>query len=1138
MSRIVFPAPLLVMLLFAQAPAVGAEHVVWQIGQPDESYMEFAIAKNYPAYAERFLKDPPVFEVGTSEPGRDWPFIHPGPADAWAGNRRHPFAIRFSLPDEPRGVFTLRVALRDTHGRAPPVYAITLGGGTGRFPVPRGAGDDSLRDPTVGRPHTIELELPATLFRKGANEIVLVCEEGSWVQYDAVTLLNNADQPAPQPGIQSVTAKATPFFVRSAKGVRRAVDVNVALTAPPSELTLRVEAAGESFEVPVRDIPFIGNASQEVAVPDSPEPLNREAAASPLEVKVTAVMGDQAKSTTVTVALQRKWRLFLAPSAHTDIGYTDVQPKCRERHNENLDLAAELIDRFGDFKWNCEVAWQAENYLADREGDPRERFLRLARERRLGVQALYCNILTGLCSHEELCRLTYFAHKLHREHEIPYVSAMINDVPTVVGSMPMVLANSGIRYFSEGSNNTRAVTFTEMYDKSPCWWEGPDGSRVLMTFQPSYAYAVRMGLQDSLQTARQRILGMLAGYEARDDYPYDAVYLNGAVSDNQPLNPRLAEIVEAWNARYEYPKIVLCHNAEFYEYVEEKYGDRLPAVRGSGGTYWEDGAGSSARETALCRGAHEAVAGAERLLALAHRLEPDRRYPGEAIYEAWQNCMLYDEHTWGAHCSISQPESDFTKAQWEIKSQFAHDAHRQSHELLEQGARGLASLVGTEDRSLVVLNTMSWPRSDLVEVELPEGMAVVDPDVTSCRVAGKTLACVKDVPACGYRVLRCGPRADVPSATEPAEAGSRAGTKIESRFYRVTFDPATGAITSLVDKELGRELVDPAAPYPLNQYLYVSGGKGTSIERGGRPPAELSISTPEEATLRTLDLGELGQRMIVETSAAMTPKIVSEVTVYDDLKRVDVTNRLTKTLTYEKEAVYFAFPFEATEPVLRYEVPCAILRPDQDLLPGACLDWFTVQHFVEIADGDAAIAWSTPDAPLVSFQDINRGKWQTELPIQNGHVYAYVMNNYWFTNYLAGQDGPFTFRFSITSRQKSDVVASAQAGWAASNPLVAVKADANPNGALPAESTSLVGIAEPNVLLIGMKRAETSDALVLRFWEMTGKPTTAHVRLPHVPVRKATLCNLVEEPQEECALRDGTISVPVRASGLATVAVE
>jgi alpha-mannosidase len=44
------------------------------------------------------------------------------------------------------------------------------------------------------------------------------------------------------------------------------------------------------------------------------------------------------------------------------------------------------------------------------------------------------------------------------------------------------------------------------------------------------------------------------------------------------------------------------------------------------------------------------------------------------------------------------------------------------------------------------------------------------------------------------------------------------------------------------------------------------------------------------------------------------------------------------------------------------------------------------------------------------------------------------MNNYWHTNYKAGQGGQHTFRFSITSRAKTDNAASARFGWAVANP--------------------------------------------------------------------------------------------------------
>jgi len=174
----------------------------------------------------------------------------------------------------------------------------------------------------------------------------------------------------------------------------------------------------------------------------------------------------------------------------------------------------------------------------------------------------------------------------------------------------------------------------------------------------------------------------------------------------------------------------------------------------------------------------------------------------------------------------------------------------------------------------------------------------------------------------------------------------------------------------------------------------------------------------------------------------------------------------------------------------------------------------------------------------VTLTDINRGLWRKRLGVLSGHVFSYLMNNYWFTNYLAGQSGDYEFRFSITSRPKADPVASARFGWETSNSLLTVPVQANPRGPLAGPSGSLVSIDEPNVFLVGARRAAEGDGLILRLWELTGKPTTAHVRLPHIPIKKATACNLVEEPQGPLEIRDGAIAVPIRGSGLATVRVE
>ncbi|HWQ91337.1 MAG TPA: polysaccharide lyase family protein [Clostridia bacterium] len=1103
--------------------AAAGETIVWQIGQPDKTYAEFAIARNYPAFQDRFGRQPLVFEPGRSDAARDWPFIQPGPADAWAGSRPHPFTIRFNLPEAPRGAYTLKVELVDVQAGNSPMLRVKVGERTGLFPLQSGGGDGSLSNPALGRNQKVELGLPASFLRQGVNEIELTSMEGAWLLYDAVTLANDPEANTTAPAIQSLSIEPTPFYLRENGKVRRALNLKVVPSAPSAKVTLRVAARGETIEIPVTGLAGPDGYSQQVTVPDSPKPF---------AVTITANAGGPSKSTTLQVQPGPKWKIYVAASAHTDIGYTDIQPKCAERHNENTDVALSLMEKYPDFKWNLEVAWQAEIYLEAREGEQRERFLRYAKEGRLGIQALYCNLLTGLSTHEAGCRLTWVAHNLKNKYGIPYRSAMISDVPTQEASLPMLLANAGIRYFSSGINNDRAYPFNEMQQQSPCWWEGPDGSRVLMFYASMYAQASGMGLDHSLEAATSRIQQHLLRLQSRTNYPYDATFFHGGVGDNSQVSPRLIEVVRAWNERYEAPKIILSHNSEFFEYIEKRYGDQLPTFRGSAGGYWEDGAASSAAETALCRKAKETIGTAEQYLAFARHLQPQAEYPVQDIYNAWRNSFLYDEHTWGAHCSISQPDSEFSKAQWKIKAQFALDAEQQANALMTQASSGLASMVKADGRSLVVFNPASWTRTDVLQVKLPPGTGIAEPGVAMCEDGDQTLVLVKDVPASGYRVLKLG--AQAAPAPQSAE-----GTTLESAFYRVKFDPANGAVISLFDKELNRELVDPQAPYQLNQYLYVAGGEGTRIVMNPRnPEPNLTISTPEKATLRRVRLGGLGERMIIESSAVMAPQIVTEVTVWNHLRRVDIVNRLNKTQTYKKEAVYFAFPFAAKKPTFRYECPAGIVNANTDMLPGACLDWFAVQHFVEIESGDAAIAWATPDAPLVCFQDINRGKWLRELPMHTGHLYAYVMNNYWHTNYKPGQGGEHVFRFSITSRAKADNTASAQFGWAASNPLLAVPVEGNAGGSLPSGSASLVQIDEPNVLLIGAKQAENGKGLILRLWETSGKSTTAHVRLNQLPARRASACNLVEEPQGKLKIKGNVLAVPVRGSGLATVLVQ
>ena len=228
---------------------------------------------------------------------------------------------------------------------------------------------------------------------------------------------------------------------------------------------MRVEAGGQTIEVPVKQLPLFGSVSQEVGVPDAPEPHGGEGHGQ---------VGGRSKTATVTIVPQRKWRIFVAPSSHTDIGYTDIQPKCAERHNENIDAAIELCAKYPDFRWNLEVAWQAENYLDSRKGEQLERFP--ARWPRKGGSACRPSTATSSPGSARTRRPAGSASSpmaCSREHGSPTRSAMISDVPTQEASLPMLLAGSGIRYFSSGINNTRASPSPRCTTSAPAGGKAP-----------------------------------------------------------------------------------------------------------------------------------------------------------------------------------------------------------------------------------------------------------------------------------------------------------------------------------------------------------------------------------------------------------------------------------------------------------------------------------------------------------------------------------------------------------------------------------------------------------------------------------------------------------------------------------------
>ncbi|MHB0875243.1 MAG: glycoside hydrolase family 38 N-terminal domain-containing protein [Anaerolineae bacterium] len=963
--------------------------------------------------------------------------------------------------------------------------------------------------------------------------------------------------------IAAFRALKTIFLVERDGALRQVVRVQIDNCGTVRPGTLTIAAAGEVQRLTIEAIAR-GVNQYEFTVPDV-----AESAPATFSLKVEGERHEHS----IVLEPVRRWWVYLVPFSHHDLGYTDLPEVCIQQHREYFERIVDYCrqtDGFPEearFRWTCDTTWAVKWYLESADAQAIARFFDYVRDGRIEITGQYAAFNSALLTHEELARSIYYAHELGRRHGFTVTSAMTTDIPGHPWGWPQVLAKSGIRYLSTAVNQNWAQDGVPRAKvpriSRPFYWTGSDGSEVLVwNSDPKYIYTEgrELGLTVSIEEACERLPGYLQSLEA-GGHAYDAVDLRTTckTADNAPPCVYLSSIVREWNERWAFPKLIIATSTQFFRYMEEAHAAEFPHYAGDWTDWWADGPGSSAYETGITRVAHEELASAEKWHAVAAAIGAAGDYPREAIERAWDQVLIYDEHTWGMWNNESDPFLATTAAEWATKAAFAKDAVAMTHDLLRRGLAAVSGRIATgAEPAIAVCNALSWERSDLAEVRLEgdlaqsvdslhledESGAEVPHQVVERHQGGSAaLAFVAPaVPSLGYRTLRLAPG----TRAARAPSGRFAGNVLENRFYRVTLDPCTGGIAGLVDKELGVDLVDGSGGFTLNQFVYDSGEppifgrfspESAQVLAGASGPLWTSAATLSRCRMgKHVHLSEphYGKGRLV---ADVVPWLRQEVILYEDVKRIDIINRLYKEETLEKEGVYFAFPLSVPGGRMSLEVAGASMRPGIDQLPDSCHDWHNVQYWLDVSGRDYGITWSAREVPLVSIGDINTGRWQSTLDTDATTFFAYAMNNYWTTNFKERQGGDFTFRFSLTSHGPDwDRARAARFGWGYCTDLQTAVLPAGQSGPLPA-AASFLSVDSANVMAIALKGAEDGDGLVVRLVETAGRATTARLTLPGMAVREARRCSIVERDREPLAVDGSTVVVPLGANAIETVRI-
>jgi len=330
--------------------------------------------------------------------------------------------------------------------------------------------------------------------------------------------------------------------------------------------------------------------------------------------------------------------------------------------------------------------------------------------------------------------------------------------------------------------------------------------------------------------------------------------------------------------------------------------------------------------------------------------------------------------------------------------------------------------------NITVINTQPYSRNGYVEIACPAtftGNVVKDEAGKTIMVQrlknGHLAFMAKNVPANGEKQYEL-----INKHKRIKETGN----------FPVAFsaDETSGAITSI--KVGDKEWVDGSKFDGMMEALYV----------GGLDPEK--YDTPKLVKSGWVEDGPVIKKWRASYDLEGTNGLTYEVSQFNGLNELKVSVTIDKKPVRTKESLHFALPFNIDNATTRIGVGNGVISPEQNQLSGANKDYYSVQRWLNLSNGQNNITVSSPEGALYEI-----GKMIDEKRVINGYkkwleegsssstVFLYAMNNYWHTNYKADQGGKATFDVYFKfDNQPFDKAQANRFGYDCTEPLFVVGA--------------------------------------------------------------------------------------------------
>jgi hypothetical protein len=859
--------------------------------------------------------------------------------------------------------------------------------------------------------------------------------------------------------------------------------------------------------------------------------------------------------------------VIIVYKTHFDIGYSEtVQQVLHDYRTSMCDKVLEAIDKNSSqpkdkqFVWTIS-GWPMKQILWEGQSPERKQKIEQAiRDGNLAIHAFPFTMHTETSDPEDLVRgLNISSTHARKYGQSLSVSAKMSDVPGHSWIIPTLFTHAGIKFYHMGG----PVVNKELGLPPFFWWEGPDGSRLLTLYNNGYG-------SSQLPPA---------------NWPYKTwLYINMTGDNQGPPDPEtVAKDLEYYKNLGINAKVGRMD--DFAEMILKEDLSKLPVVRSDIGDVWIHGTMSMPEASKLAQNIRPSIGSLDQLSTLEKIWGIYRPELNRIIAEAYEQSLLYSEHTWGLanqhYLKVPYgqewqdlwekglpPQYRLMEESWKDHAGYIGNVQKLITNPYRDAVASLADNVKVEGNRIVVYNPLPWKRdgeivldtrlifgNDFVSLKPADGGPAIAVSHEYQAIEDKapmSRFVVKDIPPMGYRTyLASNEKTETPELNVDKTSGT-----IESPYFKATIDAKRGRISSLTDKRTGKELVDESAPQGFGQYFYERFGyKQLSdwIDKSLYPqyqahkfafvaydmPQDVPYSSalPENMTLEL-------EKSAIDVTAVMTgiipgPGQPQKISISLVLSGINPTADLE--VSWQKqpdtwpETAWICLPFKCDNPKFRLGRIGADVDPVKDMITdNANFHLWWVNNGVAVYNGNTGegVGICSQDAPLVSLDEPGEYKFDKCYQTEKPYIYLNLYNNHWRTNFSAwiGNGQRMSARVRIWTFERFSSESSLYTPSMETRVPLQVACSKVMNGKLPVTQQG-ISLSRKGVALTAFGPNPDGDGTIIRLWEQGGTSGKLEVALPAgAKFTTAIPVNLRgEKTGEPLKITDGKLSFDLHA---------